>query len=370
VRVKVEDRGAAAAAGARLISLDAFRGITMAGMTIVNNPGTWSAMYWPLEHADWNGWTPTDLIFPFFLFIVGVSMTLSRQTLGAPWWRIVRRALVIIGLGALLAGFPHFNPAHWRIPGVLVRIGVCYLVAAFVFRWSAHRRQVVVLSAVIVALLVGYWYGLTHFGDLTPAGNIGARIDRALFGGHLWRRDWDPEGLLSSAPAVATTLLGALAGLWMQSSAAPVRRVLALAGAGVVLFGAGMVWGVSFPINKNLWTSSYVLLTGGAAAMCLAACIYFIDIRRFTMWSRPFVVLGSNAIVLFVLSGFLAKLGIIIKVAGADGARVSLQSVIYERGFEWMGSPKNASLIFSLVFLGVMYAVCHELYRRHIFLKA
>ena len=300
-----------------------------------------------------------------------MSITLSRQTLHAPWWRLVRRGLVIIALGAFLAGFPHFNPAHWRIPGVLVRIGVCYLVAAFAFRWSAHRRQAVVLSAVIAVILVGYWYVLTHFGDLTPAGNIGARIDRALLGNHLWLgRDWDPEGLFSSAPAVATTLLGALAGLWMQSPEPPVKRVLVLAAAGVVLFGAGMLWGLSFPINKSLWTSSYVLLTGGAAAIFLAACIYFIDIRGFTTWSRPFVVLGSNAIVLFVLSGFLGRLGIIIKVAGPGGAPVALESAIYQRGFAWMGSPKNASLIFSLVFLGVMYAVCYELYRRRIFLKA
>jgi predicted acyltransferase len=362
--VQVAETAVPAAAGSRLLSLDAFRGITMAGMTIVNNPGTWSAMYWPLEHAEWNGWTPTDLIFPFFLFIVGVSMTLSRQTLGAPWWKLVRRGLIIIGLGAFLAGFPYFNP------GVLVRIGVCYLVAVFAFRWTAGRRQAVLLSVKIAALLVGYWFVLTHFGDLTPAGNIGARIDRALMGGHLWRRDWDPEGLLSSVPAVATTLLGALAGLWLQSAAAQSRKVLALAAAGVVMFGAGALWGESFPINKQLWTSSYVLLTGGAAAVFLAACIQIIDVRGFMRWSHPFIVLGSNAITLFVLSGFLGKLGIIVKVTGAGGARVSLQSVIYQRGFAWMGSPKNASLVFSLVFLGVMYAVCHELYRRRIFLRA
>jgi predicted acyltransferase len=371
VRVKVEGVVLPAAAGLRLVSLDVFRGITMAGMTIVNNPGTWSAMYWPLDHAEWNGWTPTDLIFPFFLFIVGVSMTLSRQTLGAPWWRLVRRALVIIGLGAFMAGFPYFNPAHWRIPGVLVRIGLCYLVAAFAFRWTANRRQAVVLSALFVALLVGYWYVLTRFGDLTPAGNIGARIDRALMGGHLWRRDWDPEGLLSSAPAVATTILGALAGLWIQSSATPMRKVVGLAAGGVMLFGAGLLWGASFPINKQLWTSSYVLLTGGAAAIGLAACIYFADIRGVTTWTRPFVVLGSNAIALFVVSGLVAKLLIIIKVpSGSDGARVSLQSALYQRGFAWMGSPVNTSLIYALVFLAFMYGICYELYRRRIFLKA
>ena len=374
LRASAREAVVPAIAVSRLVSLDVFRGITMAGMTIVNNPGTWDAMYWPLEHAEWNGWTPTDLIFPFFLFIVGVSMTLSRQALNSPWWRIVRRAVVIAGLGALLAGFPHFNPwGHWRIPGVLVRIGVCYLVAAFVYRSSAGgsvRRQVLVISAVIVALLAGYWYVLTRFGDLTPAGNIGARIDRALFGTQLWRKDWDPEGLLSSAPAVGTTLIGVLVGLWLRTREAPISKVAWLGAAGVVLFAAGTIWGASFPINKNLWTSSYVLLTGGLAALMLAACIYVNDIRGFTRWSKPFEILGHNALVLFVLSGFLAKLGIIVKVRGADGSLVALQTAIYERGFAWMGTPRNSSLIFSLAFLALMYAVCFELYRRRIFIKA
>jgi predicted acyltransferase len=360
-----------APAAARVSSLDAFRGLTMALMVVVNNPGTWSAVYWPLEHAEWNGWTPTDLVFPFFVFIVGVSLTLSRQTLGAPWWRLARRGLVIIGCGLFMAGFPFFNPVRWRIPGVLQRIGVCYLAAAFAFRWtSGRRRQAAILAAGVAAILLVYWFVLTRSGDLTAEGNLGARIDRALMSGHLWRRAWDPEGLLSTLPAIATALVGVLAGLWMRSPAAPAKKIWALAGAGLVLFVAGEIWGASFPINKSLWTSSYVLVTAGAAALLLAAFMYVIDVRGYTRWNRPLVVLGSNALTLFVLSGLVAKLMILIKVTRADGEVASLQGLVYERGFAWMGAPKNASLLFSLAFLGIMYGVLYALYRRRIFLKA
>jgi predicted acyltransferase len=354
-----------AARAARLGSLDAFRGLTMAAMVVVNNPGSWSAMYWPLEHADWNGWTPTDLIFPFFLFIVGVSLTLSRRTLTAPAWRIAARGATIVGCGLFMAGFPFFNPAHWRIPGVLFRIGLCYLAAAFLFRWTRGRRQTVVLAAVTVGILVAYWFVLSRFGDLSPEGNIGAAIDRAVFGHHLWRARWDPEGLLSTAPAVASTVLGVFVGLWLQTTQPIARKLTGLALAGFALFAAGAAWGVVFPINKQLWTSSYVLLTGGAAAILLAACIRVIDVGGAPAWSRPLVILGQNALTLFVVSGLIAKLMIIVKVGGT-----SLQSVIYQHAFAWIASPKNASLAFSLVFLAVMYALCDVMYRKRIFLTA
>src|SRR5262245_34137840 len=174
----------------RLSSVDAFRGITIAGMVIVNNPGSWNAIYWPLEHAEWNGWTPTDLIFPFFVFLVGVSLALSWQTLTSSTYRIVERGALIVCLGLFMAGFPFFNPAHWRIPGVLQRIGLCYLAAAFLYR---RTRNMKVLAGITAALLVGYWVVLVSFGDLTPDGNVASRIDRLLMGGHLWRPTWDPE---------------------------------------------------------------------------------------------------------------------------------------------------------------------------------
>lgn len=351
----------------RLSSVDAFRGLTMAGMVIVNNPGTWEAIYWPLGHAEWNGWTPTDLIFPFFVFLVGVSMTLSFQTLMAPASRILERGALIICLGLAMAGFPFFNPHRWRIPGVLQRIGLCYLAAAFIYR---RTRRMAVLAAIAAVLLAGYWIVLVSFGDLTPDGNIGARIDRALMGGHLWRPTWDPEGLLSTVPAIATALLGVVAGLWLRAPATPLRKVVVLAIAGVALATAGQACHAIFPINKQLWTSSYVLLTAGFAAMLLAVCIYTIDVRGVRAWSQPLVVLGSNAITLFVVSGLIAKLLILIPVPLGDGSRTSLQAFIFERGFAWIGSPKIASLGYAMVFLGLMYGLCHVMYRRGIFLRA
>jgi predicted acyltransferase len=350
----------------RLVSLDVFRGLTVAAMVIVNNPGTWSAMYWPLEHATWNGWTPTDLIFPFFLFIVGVSLTRSRQTREAPVWRLVRRALVLLALGLLLTGFPRFDPQHWRFTGILPRIAFCYLVAALIYRASAvraraTRTQVVAIAGITIAILLGYWLMLTGMGDLTPEGNIGAAIDRQLFGSHLYRSGrWDPEGLLSSVPAVATTLLGLLAGLWIGAAVPLDRKIRALAGGGVAMMIAGQLWDVWLPINKNLWTSSYVVLTGGAAAIALAACLYAIDCRGWRRWSQPFVAFGMNAIALFVVSGLIGKALVVW----------SLQGPIYEYGFAWMASPKTASLLYSLAFLAVMYAMCDWLYRHRVFLKA
>lgn len=335
----------------------------MASMVIVNNPGDWSAIYWPLEHAEWNGWTPTDLIYPFFLFIVGISLTLSRQTFGAPVVRLVKRALVLVALGLFLAGFPRFDPNHWRFTGILPRIALCYLVAALLYRWSprAPRDRVVVICAAIAVILVGYWQTLIRFGDLTAEGNIGAAIDRTLFGSHLYRgARWDPEGLLSSIPAIATTLFGVLAGMWFTSGAAPARKMAGLVGVGAALFAAGELWHRSFPINKNLWTSSYVLMTAGAAAIVLAACIWVAETSRGERWTRPLAVLGSNAIALFVVSGLIGKAFIVW----------NLQAPIYRYGFEWMAAPKNASLLYSAAFLIMMYAMCDWLYRRRILLKA
>jgi predicted acyltransferase len=349
----------------RLTSLDAFRGATVAAMVIVNNPGTWSAMYWPLEHAEWNGWTPTDLIFPFFLIIVGVSITLSSRTLSGKWTDILARGAVIVGCGLFMAGFPFFQPSHWRIPGVLFRIGLCYLAAAFLYRWTRGRRQVAMLCGIAAAILVGYWFVLTRFGDLSPEGNVGAAIDRAVFGHHLWRARWDPEGLLSTAPAVVSTLLGILGGIWLRTHRGLTTKVAWMAAAGVALFAAGEAWGASYPINKQLWSSSYVLLTAGAAALLLAAGMYLIEVRKIAAWSGPFVAIGRNALTVFVVSGLLAKLMGIVKIGGK-----SLQGIVYERGFVWIGAPKNASLAFSIVFLAAMYALCEVMRRRGVFLRA
>jgi predicted acyltransferase len=373
-------------AAARLVSLDVFRGLTMAAMVIVNNPGDWDNVYAPLEHAQWNGWTPTDLIFPFFLFIVGVSVTLSRSTMGSAG-RIVRRALVIWGLGLFMAAFPYFNLATVRIPGVLARISWCYVAAAFIFRGTApkgggedgSRRQATMLLVWAAVLTIGYWLVMTFVpapggvaGDLTPAGNIGAWLDRTVFGAHLWKTSkvWDPEGLLSSVPAVATTLLGAVAGLWLRTADTPARKALGLMLAGIVAAAIGQLWNLAFPINKSLWTSSYVWFTAGGAAILLSLCVWLIDVWGWKAWSKPFVILGLNAISLFVLSGLFAKSLGLIRIAGENGKQVALSAWLYRSWFAPLAAPRNASLLYAMTHLVLLFGVLYLLYRRKVFLKA
>ena len=371
----------APAGATRLMSLDVFRGVTMAAMVIVNNPGDWGNVYAPLLHAEWNGWTPTDLIFPFFVFIVGVSLTLSRSTMGS-WARIVRRAVLIFLIGLLLAGIPRFPLATWRIPGVLQRIAVCYLAAAVLFR-TARRdgrsvgRQAMVLAGWTALFTLSYWALVSWVpapggvaGDLSPNGNLGAFIDRTLMGAnHLWqRRPWDPEGLLSTIPAIGTALLGCLAGLCLGSNTSSSRKSATLAGAAVILIVVGVLWNQVFPINKNLWTSSYVVFTGGAASLALAVSYWLIDARGWRKWAKPFQVLGVNAIALYVLSALLAKLLGYIRFTTAHG-RASLGGFIYRSWYAPLAASKNASLLFALTHLAVLFVVLLLMYRRRVFLK-
>jgi predicted acyltransferase len=378
--VAVVPRVAPSVAARRLLSLDVFRGVTMAGMAIVNNPGDWGTVYAPLLHAEWNGWTPTDLIFPFFLFIVGVSLTLSRSTMGS-WKLILRRAALILLIGLLLAGIPRFPFATWRIPGVLARIAVVYLCAAALFRWTKREGrtpavQGLVLAGWTAALTLGYWAAMTLVappgsvaGDLSPAGNLGAYIDRHVFGRHLWQqRPWDPEGLLSTLPAIGTALLGCITGLWLGGKSSEQRKAALLVVGGVVLVGIGLLWDRVFPINKNLWTSSYVAFSGGAAALVLAACYWSIDVRGWRGWTKPFEILGLNAIALFVLSALLAKLCIYVRFTTAEG-RESLGQLLYSNLYEPIASAKNASLLFALTHLAVLFVILTVMYRRKIFLK-
>jgi predicted acyltransferase len=379
---------AAPAAANRLMSLDVFRGLTMASMVIVNNPGDWGNVYAPLLHAEWNGWTPTDLIFPFFLFMVGVSMTLSRRT-SAGWGVVARRAVTIIVLGWLLSLFPFFPVTrflHWRLPGVLVRIGLCYFAASAIFRVSApagaqdDRRHGWRLALWVAALTIGYWLAMVWMpwpghtaGELSPDGNLGAFIDRAVLGQqHLWQqRPWDPEGLASTIPAIATTLSGIIAGFWMRSAEQPPStKALVLAAAGAAGVALGLAWDLAFPINKNLWTSSYVVFTGGGAALSLAVSYWVLDVKGWRFWAKPFVILGVNAIALFVLSGLLAKLLGLIQWTEAAGRTISLQGYVYRHWYAPLASPKNASLLFALTHLAVMFAVLAWMYRRKVFLKA
>jgi predicted acyltransferase len=365
----------------RLVSLDVFRGATMAAMVIVNNPGDWSQVYAPLLHAEWHGWTPTDLIFPFFVFIVGVSITLSkRSTQAVPV--ILRRAALIFALGLLLALYPRFDLTTVRVMGVLQRLAFCYLAAALFYRMFSgedeeNRWQSALGTSVV--LLLAYW-ALLQFvpapggvaGDLTPAGNLGAWIDRTVIGqAHLWRQSktWDPEGLLGTMPAIASALSGVAAGVILtgrRTQAEKVAYLLAAGGAAVVM---GLVWNRSFPINKALWTSSYVLFTSGLATIALAACHWLFDGRERRAFLHPLIVLGSNALVLFVVSGLLVKTLALFKVTGPTGAEISVSRWLYLTAFQPYADPKNASLLFAVANLLVLYLLLEVLYRKRWFLR-
>ena len=352
----------------RLRSLDVLRGITVAAMVIVNNPGDWSTVYQPLLHAEWDGWTPTDLIFPFFLFIVGTSIGLGRrQTTAAT---ILRRGAIIWGLGLLLAAFPFFHLSTVRITGVLARIAWCYVPTALLARAvAAHpARRTIVWSTIVVVLSI-YWIALIVGGDLSPEGNIGASIDRGVFGAHLWKGGrWDPEGLASTMPAIATTMIGLIAGWFIAETASPraiVRGLLTWGLIGVLLGLFASVW---LPINKNLWTSSYVLFTGGLAAACLAICYWICDIRESALIKRvsePFVALGRNAILLFVVSGLLAKTLIYLKWPDPT---LSLGGWLYQKAFLPIASPYNASLLYAAANLLLLYALLAALHRKRRYL--
>jgi predicted acyltransferase len=374
----------------RLAALDVFRGLTIAGMLLVNNPGTWSAIYPPLRHAAWHGWTPTDLIFPFFLFIVGITTHLSlaaRQARGDDDQKLVRQVLrrggIIILLGLLLSGFPFipkygFDLSTIRIPGVLQRIGVAYIAAALLTLRTSAKTQVLTVTA----LLLGYWAVMTLVpvpgagvpGALAldkPDASLAAWLDRTVLGNHLWRvsKTWDPEGILSTVPAIGTTMLGVFAGRWIASPRPLVERIAALFAIGSIAMVAGLVWNWSFPINKNLWTSSYVLFTAGMAGVTIATCIWLIDVQRVTWWTKPFVVFGMNPILAFVGSGMMARLVASIIKVERGGETVSLQKAIYDSAFASWLAPMNASLLYAACFVLLWFVILGALYKKRVFLK-
>jgi predicted acyltransferase len=368
----------------RLLSLDVFRGVTIAFMILVNNPGN-DHPFSQLSHSAWNGWTLTDLVFPFFVFIVGTSLVLSsasrvergesKLTLSL---HALRRAVILFALGLFLYGFPYFVLHTWRIPGVLQRIALCYLVAALLYLYTGTR----VRWAVIVSLLVGYWIlmrfvpvpGLGVPGVdiplLHPDLNLAAWLDRKLMMGHLYEGVRDPEGVLSTLPAIANALFGVAVGEWIRTMRGdPAGLLRRLFGIGIACVVAGEVWGLAFPINKKLWTSSYVLLTVGLAMIALGACYWLFDVRgKGKTWSKPAVVFGSNAIVAYFFSEIVAILGWVVKV-NYNGSRAMIMSVIQDTCFNWIRPLQLASLAFSLTFVAMCYVVVWLLYRQRIFVK-
>ena len=363
----------------RLTSLDAFRGLTIAGMILVNNPGSWSFVYPPLRHAEWHGWTPTDLIFPFFLFIVGVAMAFSlvaRLESGddrsAIFLKVLKRSLIIIGIGLFLNAFPRFDILDMRYPGVLQRIGIVYFFASVIAMKTDIRGQAVTAGL----LLFVYWALMVlvpvpgfGMGDLSPDGNLAAFIDRAVFGSHTWQDTWDPEGLLSTIPAISTTLLGLLTGHLLRSGKERMEIagwMFVLGWVGILL---GLVWNLAFPINKNIWTSSYVIFTAGAALQFLGVCYWLIDIKGWRGWAFPGMVFGMNAIAVYVLSGILVDLMLLIRMPAADGTTTSLYSWFYHNLFVPWAGPLNGSLAFALTYILILFGAMYLLYRRKIFIK-
>ncbi|MXX68199.1 MAG: DUF5009 domain-containing protein [Gemmatimonadales bacterium] len=355
--------------GGRVVSLDAFRGLTIASMILVNNPGSWSYVYAPLAHAEWHGWTPTDLIFPYFLFIVGVAIPFSfsrRLAEGADRGRlfrhVVRRSLMLIGLGLAMRAIPDFDVFDMRLYGVLQRIGLVYCAAAALYLWGSARLR----WAALGILLFGYWALVA--GDLSPDGNLGARIDRFIMGDRLWQGTWDPEGLLSTLPAIGTSLLGIFCGEWLRSDRSGIKlsRGMWIAGAWLVVLG--LAWDMVFPINKNLWSSSYVLFTAGTALLLFGAMYWIVDAKRLRgAWVTPFVIYGMNSIAVFVASGMFAKTLARIRVGGDEGT--SLSAWLYEHAFRSWAGDYGGSLSFALAQVLFWLAVMWLLHRRNIHIR-
>lgn len=449
----------------RLVSLDVFRGMTIAGMVLVNNPGT-SPVYWPLEHAAWHGLTPTDWIFPFFLFIVGVSISIALgrrvrnagEAIAKPargvYWKIVSRSLLIYLCGSAMSILPFFqfqasDAPDWqkmliwlaftagflflllrnyrvaaalvavgvigivalnvtghnvvgynfgtlRIMGVLQRIAVCYLITSLIFLHTNWKQQV----GISVVLLFGYWLIMTVIPvpgcEVTTindkACNLAAYLDRLILTeNHIWRggKVYDPEGLLSTIPAIVTCISGVLTGSWLMRNDefrmqngesrsenssftihnSPLNKVSGLFFFGVTLLALGLIWHSYLPMNKALWTSSYVIATTGLALLVLGFCYWLIDIKGYRRWAWPFEVFGANALALFVFSGIMARMISAYRVVGADGQPISIQRWTMQNIFLPIVQPIDASLAFAISFILLWLFLMWLLYRKKIFIK-
>lgn len=358
----------------RLASLDTFRGFTIAAMILVNYPGSWSHVYSPLRHAEWNGLTPTDLVFPFFLFIVGVSIALAYTKLihkGVSsrklHLKIFFRTIKIFGLGLFLNFIHHFNFSEIRYVGVLQRIAIVFLISSLLF---LHSRWIVQLITG-AALLIMYWLLMTlvptpgySSAMLEPGINLAAWIDAKFLPGRMWQGTWDPEGLLSTIPAIGTCIMGMLTGIIVLGRGTPMKKTIRIFFIGFAAGITGIIWSTLFPVNKNLWTSSYVMLTGGLAMMILAILVYLIDILQYTRFARIGIIFGANAITVYVLADILAFLFYSVPFAGA-GLNEHFVLLAEHTFFSY----KFMSLLYALLFVAVNFLPAYWLYRRQIYIK-
>jgi len=403
------------------MSLDVFRGVTIASMMLVNNPGNWNAVYAPLLHAPWHGWTFTDTVFPFFLWIVGVAIPLSvsrrleqGQSRRQLFTHALRRALIIFGLGFFLNSFSYFIDgslgrlgfSDWlnhyfttvRIPGVLQRIAICYLITMLIFLCAGIRGQI----RWTAGLLLAYWlvmafapfpvseHGQTRYlsGLYEKGDNFSAHVDNLILNGpaigtHVWKstKTWDPEGILSTVPAIATCMFGVLAGHLLRSRRSGPEKTAWLTVAGALLMWLGSIMDFWLPINKSLWTSSYSVFMAGLAMLCLGVYYWFIDVKGCRTFVKPFAIYGMNAIAVFVLAGVLGRLSLEIKFAAADGNPVALKTWLFDKLcapfaspetaplFGFLASPKNASLFWALLYVALLYSVAWGMYRKKWFVK-
>jgi predicted acyltransferase len=365
----------------RMVSLDAFRGAAIIGMILVNNPGRWSMVYPQLRHAPWNGWTFADCVFPFFLFIVGVAIVFSfakrresadngRQTM----LRILRRACVLFLLGLLLNGFPYYDLSSLRIPGVLQRIALCYLVASVIVLKTPIVTQVVIL----VGLLASYWVMLMFIpvpgvgaGSIEEGKNLASYVDGLLLHGHLWYniRPYDPEGFLSTIPAVGTTLFGVLTGHWLRSSHSPKEKATGMLIVGFSLLFAGQIMNIWMPINKGIWTSSYAVFMAGMSLLCLAVFSWLTDIKGYRKAATPLVIFGMNPVAAYVFSELLSKTIRVVEVTEGDGRKISLRRYIFDHVYTPWAGGKRGSLIFAANFVLLTFVVVWIMWKKRWFLK-
>ncbi|MFC4871483.1 acyltransferase family protein [Negadavirga shengliensis] len=358
----------------RLISLDAMRGFTIAAMIMVNYPGTWDHVYPPLLHAHWNGITMTDFIFPFFLFIVGVSIAFAyskRLALGKPkgemYEKIIIRSIKIFAVGVLLNLIPHFDFTEVRIAGVLQRIAVVFLVCAILFLNTDWKKQAYISAAVLVL----YWFAMALIPTpgagkpmLEPGVNLAAYIDSILLPGKMWEGTWDPEGLFSTLPSIVTGIMGMLAGRILLADISPPFRANYLMAIGVPLILIGLLWAQVFPINKHVWTSTFALVTGGTAFTVLGAFYFMVDILGHKKGTSVGIIFGANAITVYVLADILSLVFYGLKIGGNS------LDAHFVTGLADIGLPiKLASMLYALLFVAINFIPAYILYKKQIFIK-
>ncbi len=363
----------------RVVSLDAFRGATMALMVLVNTPGDGGHVYAPLEHSEWNGWTPTDVVFPSFMWIVGVAIAIvvaRRLAAGVPrahiFGQAFRRAAILYVFGLIVYAYPTFDLSTQRLLGVLQRIAICYLIATAIYLTTNLRGQIIW----IVSLLAGYWLLMTLVpvpgygaGRLDLEGNFAHYVDRIVLGAHNYAntKTWDPEGIISTIPAIATVLFGIMAGHILRRERPLTQRIIRLLAVGVLLLAAGQISNIWLPINKKLWTSSFSMFMAGLDFVIFAAMLWLVDVRGYKRWAKPFVIMGMNAITVYLISELLDQVFDVIRFS--SGGHVVTLHWWLNSLFTAVASPINASLLFAIAYTLLMYLVAYAMYRRGWFLR-